>query len=410
MNKYEEAAQSVIRRDEGRKVLVFTNGCNECRNEAARVEDFFLANGWDIANDFSAASLIVFQGCGVVQLRAEQTLNTVRWLRQQYPDKEILVWGCVSAIDPEGLKQVYDGPTFGPQQMESFNRYAETTRIEEICSNRMIEHVLTRIESGQKTSIQPYAPWGTTMVSESRRAWSIQAATGCLGACTYCRIRQSRGPLCSKPIDQIIAEFHAGLERGYDRFVLLGTDLGCYGMDRDSNLVELLRAIAAIKSDFGVWVRHLNPRYMITYLDELTSELLSRIDILELSGQSGSDDVLAAMNRGYTASDFLHIVSRIRALKPKIAMKSQLMVGFPGETEEDFKRTVDLIRHSSIDFSLVFRYSPAPDSMSKQIGAPLPTNLVNRRTRQLKLLAARRVLAYAARCLLGQRHRLWIVD
>jgi threonylcarbamoyladenosine tRNA methylthiotransferase MtaB len=407
---HEEAPQPAKPRGEVHKVVVFTNGCKECRNEAAHVEDFFRANGWGVAADFSDASLIIFQGCGVVQPKAEQTLNTVKWLRQEYPANEILVWGCISVIDPEGLRQVYKGPTFGPRQLESFNRYAETTRIEQICSNRMVDHVHTRIQSGQKPSIRPYAPWGTALVSERCRAWSIQAATGCRGACTYCRIRESRGPLCSKPIDQIIAEFHAGLERGYDRFVLLGTDLGCYGMDRDSNLVALLRAIAAIKSDFRVWVRHLNPRFVLTYLDELTSQLLSRIDILELSAQSGSDDVLAAMNRRYTASDFLHIVSRIRALKPKIAIKGQFMVGFPGETEQDFKRTVDLIRQSSIDFSLVFRYSPAPGRESTQLAAPLPANVVNRRARQLKLVVARRALAYAGRCLLYRRHRLWLVD
>jgi tRNA-2-methylthio-N6-dimethylallyladenosine synthase len=178
-------------------------------------------------------------------------------------------------------------------------------------------------------------------------------------------------------------------------------------MDRDSSLVDLLRAIAAIESDFRVWIRHLNPRYMVNYLNELTGQLLSRIDIIELSAQSGSDDVLAAMNRGYNSSDFLQIVSRIRALKPKMAIKGQFMVGFPTETEEDFQRTVDLIRDSGLDFSLVFRYSPPPDRTLKP---PLPANVVNRRTRRLKLVVARRVLMYAGQCLLGRRHRLWLVN
>lgn len=407
VTRHEEMREPVNIGDEGRKVLVFTNGCSECRNEAARVEDFFQANGWRTATDFGNADLIVLQGCGVVQPRASQTLDIVKWLRQQYPEKEILVWGCISVIDPEGLKKLYDGPTFGPQHMENFNQYAEKTRIDEICSNRMIEHVNSKIRSGQKPSIRHYAPRGTALVSDSCNAWCVQAATGCRGACTFCRIRESRGPLRSKPIDRIVAEFHAGLERGYDRFVLLGTDLGCYGMDCGASLVELLRAIAAIESEFRVWIRHLNPRYMVNYLDELTGQLLSRIDIIELSAQSGSDDVLAAMNRGYTSSDFLHIVSRIRALKPKMAIKGQFMVGFPTETEEDFQRTVDLIRDSSIDFSLVFRYSPSPDRTLK---SPLPSNVVNRRTRRLKLLVFRRVLVYAGKCLLGRRDRLWLVD
>ena len=406
----EEVLQAAKVRDKSRKVLVFTNGCAEIRKESAQVEDFFRANGWGIATDFSDASLIVFQGCGVVKPKAEQTLDTVKWLRRQYPEKEILVWGCISAIDPQGLKQVYEGPTFGPRYIENFNQYAETTRIEETCSNRLICNVRTRIQSGLKPSLEQYDPWGTHLVSKRYRAWSIQAAIGCRGACSYCRIRHARGPLCSKPIDRIIAEFHAGLERGYDRFILLGTDLGCYGLDHDTNMVALLQAIAAIKSDFRVWFRHWNPHFVLTYLDELTSQLLSRIDILELSPQSGSDDVLAAMNRGYTASDFLHIVSRIRALKPKVAIRSQFMVGFPGETEEDFERTVMLMRQARVDYHPVFRYSPAPGRASKRMAPPVPSDVIDRRARRLKLMAARRILLYAGRCVLGRRYPLWLVD
>jgi len=406
----EEVPQPAKARGKSQKVLVFTNGCAEVRYEAAYVEDFFRANGWGVATDFSDASLIVFEGCGVVKPKAEQTLDTVKWLRQHYPEKEILVWGCISVIDPEGLKQVYDGPTFGPRHIASFNQYAERTRIEETCSNRLIPDVCTRIQSGQKPSLQQYDPRGTRLVSKRYRAWSIQAAIGCRGACSYCRIRHARGPLCSKPIERIIAEFHAGLERGYDRFILLGTDLGCYGLDGDTNMVALLEAIAAIESDFRVWFRHWNPHFVLTYLDELTSHLLSRIDILELSPQSGSDDVLAAMNRRYTAADFLRIVSRIRALNPKVAIRSQFMVGFPGETEEDFGRTVDLMRQASVDYHLVYRYSPAPGWVSKRRALPIHPDVIDRRARQLKLMAAGRILLYAGRCLLGQRRRLWLVD
>jgi MiaB/RimO family radical SAM methylthiotransferase len=408
--RHEEALRPGKPTDEQASVFVFTNGCHECRNDAARVEDFFRANGWDIATGLGDASLIVFQGCGVVEQKAEETLNTAEWLRQQYPAKEILVWGCISKTDPDGLRKVYSGPTFGPRQMARFNRYAETVRIEETRSNRLIDHVHARVQSGRRPSLRPYTPWGTPWVSEPCRPWSIRAATGCRGACSYCPIRESRGPLCSKPIDEIIAELHAGLEQGYNRFILLGTDLGCYGMDRDSNLAALLQAIAAIEGDFRLWLRHLNPCHMLTYLDELTSPLLSRIDVLELSPESGSDAVLAAMNRKYTASDFLHLVSRIRALKPKVAIKSQFIVGFPGETEQDFKHTVDLIRQSSIDFPVVFRYSPRPGQMSTRMPNPVPENVVTRRVRRLKLVAARRVVGYGVRCLLNRRHRLWRID
>jgi tRNA A37 methylthiotransferase MiaB len=246
-------------------------------------------------------------------------------------------------------------------------------------------------------------------VLETREIFYIRCATGCVCNCTYCLIRKARAGLRSKPLDQILAEFDDGLRKSYRHFHLVGTDLGCYGFDQGSSLVELLRHIARRKEDFRLSVSHVNPRQLKDFVDDFDPATMARVARLQISPQSGSDRMLDRMKRGYTSDDFRRITSRIRSVAPRVAIESQFIVGYPDETEDDFRQTVNLLKTAAIDRPAIFPFSPEPGGERDIAGDGHRERTVVGRLRAAHRLATFRTYVYYARCLLGSRYRPWPV-
>jgi len=169
----------------------------------------------------------------------------------------------------------------------------------------------------------------------------IKIATGCSSACAYCAVRLSRGKVRSKPIHKVAEEFDEGLAKGYSEFALIGTDTGSYGRDQNITLAALLRELITRKGDYKIRLRNVQPKFLIEMMPELQEIFKTgKISYLGTANESGNNRILELMNRGYRIEDYKEAIHTINKKFPDMQLRTQLMAGFPSETDEEFEDTI----------------------------------------------------------------------
>jgi len=216
------------------------------------------------------------------------------------------------------------------------------------------------------------------------KCYCIKICTGCLGSCSYCIIRYSRGKIKSKPIEKIMEEFKQGLSLGYRDFALIGTDLGDYGQDVGMNFPQLLEQMVATPGDFRLRLRNVNPRGIIEYFPQLFQLLDSKKIVYLLSPvQSGDNRILELMNRGYKIEDIVSCMGKIRAAYPFVVLQSQIIAGFPTESETEFLSSKAVVDRGIFDYIDIFRYSDRYGTKSASIYPKVPEETIMERYRNL---------------------------
>jgi MiaB/RimO family radical SAM methylthiotransferase len=191
----------------------------------------------------------------------------------------------------------------------------------------------------------------------------VEIASGCMSQCTFCQTKIAKGWLRSYRIGDIVRQIKSDIKSGCKEVWLSSTDNGCYGRDIDTNLVELLKACCSIEGGFKIRVGMMNPMYLPAILDRMVSlfyESDKLFKFLHIPVQSGSDRVLKKMKRGHTSKIFMDAVEAFRGKIPEMTISTDTIVGFPSETEDDFKETVDLIERSQPDIVNISRYAARP--------------------------------------------------
>ncbi len=212
----------------------------------------------------------------------------------------------------------------------------------------------------------------------------IKVSTGCHSNCAYCAIKKSRGMTKSKPIPKVVAEFRTGLQQGFKKFSLLGTDLSSYGMDIGCTLNDLLKELIREKGDFKISLRNINPGNFKRLIDDFLPLLSSnKIEYLEMAAESGSDRIIKLMNRTYTIAEFKEMVSKIRKAYPQFILRTQLIAGFPTETEEEFQETMNLVDDVVFDFVEVYEFSERKGTIAEKLEPKVPDNIKKRRYMKL---------------------------
>jgi len=200
----------------------------------------------------------------------------------------------------------------------------------------------------------------------------IKIATGCGHRCSYCAVRLSRGTVQSKPIENILREVRKGLKNGCSDIALIATDSGSYGVDQGATLVDLLREILAIPGDFRIRLRNVHPKFLILRSSDLAPIFKTgRIVHMTSAIQSGNNRILKLMNRNYTVESYLAALDVLKKACPSLQIRSQIIVGFPGETEEEFQDSLKAIDKGLLDFVEVYQFSPRINTPA----ANLPNNL-----------------------------------
>lgn len=369
--------------------------------DSSRIADYFVRNGLDPAPTAKSADVIVIYTCGCFNKAEDMTLRTIRKLQQdKAPDAQLIVTGCLTKIHPEALNGTYT--VLQPEELPALDAVigADMPFAQIPAVNRVI-NVNTLLPIPLKKQIRDH--WQFSVYAFIRafqvlrrnlsysdryaNAWMIKISEGCINKCTYCVIRKAGGPLRSKSPETVLEEFRNGLAQGFNEFVLIPHDLGCYGMDIDTDIITLLEQLFAIEGEYLVELPDLNPRWLIKHYDRfaaLFEQYGHKVSRVVVPFQSGSDRVLQLMNRKYTAGEAAACIKGLRALVPGLPIETHIMIGFPGESEEDFAQSVALVRDLDITTVVLYDYEDMYGTKSSAMADKVPPKVIFRRKRELQ--------------------------
>ena len=391
--------------------IAFASGCPRAYQATAALYEYFQINGWSITSNFREADLVLFAGCGVDETAEKKSFNLLRAAKKaSRPETKFVIYGCLAGMFDDLLEREYQAETITVDSIAKLDRIINAKiSISTISSPNDIDEALhkawssfgrfQRLRARQWRSLPPWR-WPVrsrkiltrkfmkAMPTSGQKTFNIQIGTGCLSECTYCGIRFTIGTLKSRPMVNILDEFEKGLAEGYKWFRLICGDVGAYGQDINSNLAELLKAILDRPGKFYLDLVDINPRWLLTYKSEFI-ELLShndeRIPLLTVPVQSGSDRILKLMRREYCASDVIEFFRLLKNQCPKIHLSTQIIIGFPGETEDDFSDTISFIRAINFDRVQVFRYADRPKTEAALMTGKIPMRVKLDRLAKLKV-------------------------
>ena len=355
-------------------------------------------NGWRIVDNPASADLVLFNACGLTNEMVNNSVATVKQLQDDArDDSRVMVWGCLPQIEPETLRQVYQGPTFSEREFYKLDEIIDAeTPIEGVVANDLRSHCGCRGHIGWSSIKRGMVSLlGSYYLSLERKLnlyrpddpsiFYIKVSTGCMSNCAYCAVRKSRGRIKSKSIDEVMDEFRKGLVRGFKEFSLLGTDLGPQGRDLGYTLADLLGEMVKEEGDYKIGLRNVHPYFLVQMLDDLQPILSTgKIWYMGIAAESGSDRILRLMRRTYTAADVGECVRSVKEAYPDIVVRTQFLVGFPTETKQDFADSMRLLDQSKFDFTEVYRFSPRPGTTAGELEGRVPTRVaMYRRYRML---------------------------
>jgi threonylcarbamoyladenosine tRNA methylthiotransferase MtaB len=327
-------------------------GCKLNQSEIETLARRFVTRGHQVVATPQEADLCVLNSCAVTHIAARKSRQAARRLRRHNPGARLVITGCYAQVAPGDLKaDVIVGNTD---------------------KDRLVERLLGP-SSPPASSIPPLSP---SLLPQRRTRAFVKIQDGCDNHCTYCITRIARGPQKSRPRAEVLAEIQAWVETGYNEIVLTGVHIGGYGRDhgeppRDS-LWRLVEAILAQTGVRRLRLSSVEPWEVTPDVFELWKDpRLCRHFHLPL--QSGSDEILRRMGRGYTTANFAHLAEAARAAIPNLAITTDIIVGFPGETAAHFSRSLSFVESMGFARGHVFPYSARPGTPAASLPDRVPS-------------------------------------
>ncbi|KAH8739460.1 transmembrane protein [Cryptosporidium ryanae] len=341
------------------KIMIKNFGCNHNRSDSESMAGILSEYGYTIVKDLDLCDLIVINSCTVKGPSQDSCRNTIELAKSK--GKYVIVTGCVpqADIDLEFLKDV---SILGVKYIHRIVEVVELTLQGNLVS-------LIPEKEGKKLgyNVDPLEialpPLMLPKVRKNPYVEIITVSVGCLGNCTYCKTKQSRGELGSYPIEAILERVRESLKDGIKQFWLTSEDIGAYGKDIDTNLSVLLKEILKIlPQDTMLRIGMTNPPYILDQVDEII-EILKHPNVFEflhIPVQSGSNKVLNSMRRDYSIEDFCLLVDSIIKSIPLATIATDIICGFPGENENDHLETVKLIKKYRFPVINISKFYPRP--------------------------------------------------
>ena len=352
------------------KVFIETHGCQMNEYDSAKMADVLAEHeGLELTADAAEADVILVNTCSIREKAQEKVFSQLgRWRQLKQGDRPVLigVGGCVASQEGEGIvrRAPFVDLVFGPQTL---HRLPELIRARRQTGRPQVDISFPEIEKFDRLP-EPRADGPSAFVS---------IMEGCSKYCSFCVVPYTRGEEISRPFEDVLVEVADLAAQGVREVNLLGQNVNAYrgplGDDgATADLALLIRAIAAIDGIGRIRFTTSHPLEFSDALIEAYRDVPQLADYLHLPVQSGSDRILAAMKRGYTALEFKQKIRRLRAVRPGISISSDFIVGFPGETEADFGKTMQLIEDVGFDQSFSFIYSRRPGTPAADLPDDVP--------------------------------------
>ena len=366
------------------RVAFYTLGCKVNQYETHILQQQFAAAGYDIVPFEDEADVYIINSCTVTAEGDRKTRQMVRRIKRGNPTAKAVLTGCFPQAFPEtaeGLKEadVITG---------SKDRHGLLSAVEESISTgqrivRILKHSET--EDFEKMSVSQFA--------QRTRAF-LKIEDGCDRFCTYCIVPKARGPVRSKPLSEITAEAEELVRAGHREVVLAGVNLSSYGKDIGSSLLEAIQAVSKVKGLERVRLGSLEPDLLTPHQIEGMSRIPKLCPQFHLALQSGCDTTLRRMARRYRTIYYYSIVAKLRSCFDNPAITTDLMVGFPGETDAEFAETLDFVKRIGFAKVHVFPYSQREGTVAATMPNQVEKEIKTKRSKQMTQLVQQQRQAF----------------
>ncbi|MDE6501831.1 MAG: tRNA (N(6)-L-threonylcarbamoyladenosine(37)-C(2))-methylthiotransferase MtaB [Ruminococcus sp.] len=355
------------------KVFFITFGCKVNQYETESLKTTFQKNGYEISDSQDSADVIVINSCTVTEYGDSGVLSTLRKARKKLPSAVIVLTGCYPQANKDFAEKLSEADIITGTK----NRQ-ETVRL----VSEFIENRFRKIEISEYTRNDPFENLDFPEFENNTRTF-MKIQDGCNQFCTYCIIPYARGRCRSRNIESVRAEAEKSALIGKKEIVLTGINLAFYGTEYGMNLADAVEICAEVDGIERIRLGSLEP-------EKMSDDLLKRLSAVEklcpqfhLSLQSGCNRTLKAMNRHYTAEEYSELTQKIRSFFPECSFTTDIMVGFPDETEEDFRESVEFVKRIGFSRVHVFRYSRRKGTPADRMSGQIPERIKSLRAEKM---------------------------
>lgn len=337
-----------------KKVAFYTLGCKVNQYETEAMLEMFKEDGYEQVGSEDYADVYVINTCTVTHMSDRKSRQYIRRMKKKNPDAIIAVVGCYSQVSPEEILEIEEvNLVMGTNERRTI--VDEIKKLEVVEGNKKASTVddIMKVRAFEEIEISQ---------SNGRTRAFMKIQDGCDRFCTYCIIPYARGgKVRSRHMESIVNEAKTLAENGYEEVVLTGIHVASYGKDlkeENTNLLDVIKRINEIDGIKRIRTSSVEP---ILFTDEFVNEVSKMEKVMphyHLSLQSGCDDTLKRMNRRYTTEEYKTIVDKLRREIPNVAITTDVIVGFPGETEEEFEQTYNFLKEIELNQMHIFKYSP----------------------------------------------------
>ncbi len=358
-----------------RNIFMKIWGCQMNQYDAELIRDILEASGYSFVNEENDADIVLLQTCSVRESAENKVFNNIDLLLHKKKKKKELmigVCGCMAQNHYDFIRKNYPGVQIlcGP------NNYTELPYMLETA-------FLSKEYKKPKSDLRKEYPVLTSWKSGSRFQSYVAITRGCDNYCSYCIVPYVRGNEISRSPLEILEEIKILVDNGCKEVTLLGQNVNSYGKDLNITFVKLLEQINSINGLTRIRFLTSHPKDAGADLFYAIRDLEKVCPYLHLPMQSGSDKILKIMNRKYTSKEYLDKIDMVKSILPDICLSSDFIVGFPGESEEDFSKTIDAIEYVKYDSSFIFKYSVREGTAASKLDDNVPVEIKEERNRIL---------------------------
>ena len=332
-----------------KKAASFALGCKVNQNESEAIAELFAEKGYEIVGIDEEADVYVINTCTVTNFGDKKSRQLIRKVKRQNENAIVAVVGCYAQTAPKELMEIAGvnlviGTKDRAQIVEMVEQYDRANGVENHVSDIMKERV--------------FEPLSIQKLANRTRAY-LKIQDGCSQYCSYCIIPYARGPIRSREPQEVVAEVKRLAENGFKEVVLTGIHVASYGKDRrDTSLLDILKQVHEVEGIERIRFSSIEPNVVTEEFAQTMAALPKVCDHFHLSLQSGCDKTLKEMNRKYDTEKYRQAAATLRKYLPKVALTTDIIVGFPGETEEDFRESYAFAEEIGFAKIHVFPYSP----------------------------------------------------